>query len=603
MKTLIELAQIGLSKNLDGIAFADKHNGDWREVSVDDFWEGVETLAAGLYGLGIRRGDKVALHAENRVEWVMCDLAILSLGAASVPIYTTQPVAQIKFILQDSGSKAYIVSTAALFKAVQPLMADFPDLHWIGIEGAFDSKMQTMEAVQNAGKVALSAQNDLVENLRNDVMVEDLASIIYTSGTTGIPKGVMLSHKNIASNVMTLAEAESFIDKSSKKGKRILSYLPLSHIFERTMSYVAIYFGTPMYFVLLDTIMDDFQHVKPDHFTSVPRLLEKVYRGIQTKMEAEQGAKGKIGRWGLKLAMDYRVGEPLPHPEWQYRLADKLVFSKIRARFGGNLTGITTGGAALPEKVMHFFNALGIRCAQGYGLTETSPVVAFYDVHNLQAHSVGKVLKGVEVRIVPVPDREEDDGEIWVKGDNVMVGYWNNPTATAEVMEDGWFKTGDIGKFDENGHLCITDRKKELMKLSTGKYVAPAHIESELMLSPFIEQCVVVGSNRKFCAALIVPNRDVFKERIPTLPDENWIADLEIQKLVAEAVHKANESLPPWEKVKDFRFVPTPFTIEDGLLTPKMSFKKNVICERYASLIEDIYDKAEALERQTLAEY
>ena len=595
MKNLLEIADIGFKKNLDFIAFADKQDGVWREVTVDTFRQGLEAFSVGLYQMGIRQNDKVVLHCENRVEWVMCDLAILAIGAVTVPIYTTQPPDQIAFILQDSGSKAYIVSGDKMYAAVKDIIPKFPTVKWIGIDKAFEASFASLEEIQNIGKAFLQQEPKLLEKIKEEINPEQLASIIYTSGTTGVPKGVMLSHKNIVSNIIALAEAESFIDKTPKKGKRILSYLPLSHIFERTMSYVAIYFGVPMYFVQLDSIMDDFQFVKPNHFTSVPRLLEKVYRGVQTKMEAEKGVKGKIGRWGLKLAMAYRVGKPLPYPEWQYKLADKLVFSKIRARFGGNLYGITTGGAALPEKVMHFFNALGIKCGQGYGLTETSPVVSFYDVNDLNSHSVGKVLKGVEVKIMPVENRTGEDGEIWVKGDNVMMGYWNNPTATAEVLEDGWFKTGDIGKFDAHKNLCITDRKKELMKLSTGKYVAPAPIESELMLSPFIEQCVVVGHNRKFCAALIVPNREVFKERIPSLPDENWVADLEIQKVVAEAVQKANEHLPPWEKVKDFRFISHPFTIEGGELTPKMSFKKNVICQNYQHLIDDIYDKADSL--------
>ena len=587
--TLLALVDAGLARNTTGVALATKRQGAWRETSLPEFKRQVEQLALGLHDLGVGAGDRVAIHAENSAEWVIADNAILSLGAASVPIYTTQPADQIEHILRDSGAKVYIVSTAALYGNVAGILGNVPALlATVGILGVFRDGMLEWKDVLAKGRVRAEQSPMLFAQLRSAVRADDLATVIYTSGTTGVPKGVMLTHWNIASNAIASLERFPW-DIEKERGQRVLSYLPLSHILERMVTYLYLSIGYPIWFTeKFEEFLQDVQHVKPLHFTTVPRLLEKVVSGIRAKGATMSGAQRRIFEWAIGLAGAFDVERPLGALEKvQYALADALVFKKLRTLFGGNLQAITSGGAALPADVMNFFNAIGVFCGQGYGLTETSPVIAVYRRGRLRAGSIGFPLSGVEVKIAA-------DGEILAKGPNVMKGYFNNPTATAEVIDqDGWFHTGDIGKVDGDGQLFVTDRKKELFKLSTGKYVAPQPIESRLTASPFVEQAMAVGNGKPFCGALLVPNavavRAHFERAGTPLPQGDVAGFPQVRALIGKGVDEANEALPPWEQVKKFALVDKPFTVEAGELTPTMKMKRRVIVERYDALIREIY--------------
>lgn len=594
-KTLLQLVEEGYPLNKTGVCMAVKRDGQWVETPIEDFRKKVARFAMGLYGLGIRKGDRVGLHSENCTEWILCDLAILSLGAVTVPIYATQPGEQIKYILEDSETKVHITSSQKLFQAFAPYVDELPDLQLVGILGRFHDRMKTLDEVMAQGKALLNTEEAIYPAIVAAVEPEDLATLIYTSGTTGMPKGVMLTHWNIVSNVIAVKEHGFFINTEEHGGGKLLSYLPLSHIFERCMTFLAISSGFPMYFIPnIDTFTADIQEIKPVHFTTVPRLLEKVYTGIQTKVEATPGAKGKLARWAFHKANTYEVGTPKTGLGW--KLADKLVLSKFRDLFGGNLVGITSGGAALSSKIMSFMNGIGIPTAQGYGLTETSPVLTIYNKDRLVAGSAGAILKGVELKLIPVEGGSGDEGEIVVRGPNIMKGYYKKPKETAEVLsEDGWFSTGDIGRLDHTGNLFITDRKKELLKLSTGKYIAPAPIENELVLTPEIEQAIVIGNGQKFCSALLVLNIPALlhemKEAGHSLTEDQVWDHPEVRAHLMKVIKSCNKNLPHWEQIKDFRLLKEPFSIEGGELTPKLSMKRRVIQEKYGDVIASMYQE------------
>ncbi len=579
-KTVLDLVDEGLRKDTTGLAIATKREGKWIKTSTEDFKRDVRRFALGLYDLGIRKGDRVALHSENSAEWIIADRAILSIGAVNVPIYTTQPPDQIRYILENAEARIYIVSTEALFAGIAPHLDAVTSLiHTIGIRGTYRPDMLSFEDVLERGGALDAREPERFERLRSEIKPDDLASFVYTSGTTGVPKGVMLTHNNFASNVLASIERTPF-DIEKHRGDNVLSYLPLSHSFERMVSYLYQFIGYPIWFIENHhEILEDFKTVRPVHFTTVPRLLEKIYSGIHEKAAAAKGLTGTLMRWAIRLADAYDVREGKQRREkLDFRIADKLVFSRLRELFGGQLVGITSGGAALSPDIMNFINAIGIICGQGYGLTETSPVIAVYDPKELRAGSVGKPIAGVEVRL-------DEDGEILVRGPNVMKGYFKLPEATAEVFtEDGWFRTGDIGRFDEEGFLYITDRKKALMKLSTGKYVAPQNIEMRLGSRTFIEQALVIGNDRKFCSALIVPDYEAIRRQYgdSSSPEE-------VRKIIDEEVARVNRELPPWEQVKKYAILKRPFTIESGEITPTLKLKRRVILENYREIIEGMY--------------
>ena len=572
--TLPDLIDCGLAESR-GVLTSVKRDGVWLDTDADAFRQQISEFAAGLYELGIRHGDRVALHAENSTEWLIVDQAILRLGAVTVPIYTTQPADQVAFILDNAGARLYVVSREDLFESVRASVQGVPSLvATIGLRGSFSSDMQTYADVMARGRARLTVDPDLLDTLRQAITPNDLATLAYTSGTTGVPKGVMLTHANIASNIVATATRLPF----SPPG-RMLSYLPLSHSLERMATFMYMYIGCSIYFVEDHLqIAEDVKTVRPMHMTSVPRLLEKIHAAIANRASSAGGLSGVLMRWAINLANNYDVTNP--HPGFQHRLAERLVYAKLRSKvFGGKLEAITAGGAALSAHTMSFFNAVGIYCGQGYGLTETSPVISLGEKGDLRPGSVGTPVEGVEVRIA-------EDGEILARGPNIMRGYYQMPEQTAEVIaDDGWLHTGDIGHM-KDGHIYITDRKKQLFKLSTGKYIAPTPIEIALCESPVIEQAVVIGSERKFCGALIVPDAQAVEQQL----GEGAADDRAVSELVDRIVQDVNDGLPAWEQIKKFHVLRTPFSIESGELTPTMKMKRRVVREKYAHEIAALYE-------------
>ena len=592
--TIISEIDKGVAKHDKEVLIATKRNGKWVETGKDEFKAKVRNLALGLYELGVRKGDKVSLHSENSAEWVICDQAILSLGAVNVPIYTTQPGDQIKYILQNSETKVHIVSNDELYAETQPLMREMDSVEAvISIFGTEHPGPKDFEDVLKLGAEKHDENPELFNQLKTDVSPEDLATLIYTSGTTGDPKGVMLTHNNIASNLQASLERVPF-DDTVREDERMLSYLPLSHVFERLITYMYLRLGYPIYYIEeVDEIRDDFEHVKPFYFATVPRLIEKIHTGIKVRGQELSGLKKRLYYWAIDLAEQYDPENP---PSGlgaiKHKIADKLIYSKIRELFGGNLLGVVSGGAALSPNLFRFMNALGLICLQGYGLTETSPVLSVHDKDHLRVGSSGKPLSNVDIKIA-------DDGEILAKGPNVMQGYYNNQEKTDEVFtDDDWFRTGDVGKMEDD-YLFITDRKKSVFKLSTGKYIAPQIIENLLIESGYIDQAVVIGYQKKFCSALIVPSYDNVRQRLESrgksVSDEAW-NDPEVRKLIQREVDKVNRELSPWETVKKFVLLEEAFTIESGELTPTHKVKRPVVKERYADEIDSMYEEAEKAE-------
>ncbi|MEL7835094.1 long-chain fatty acid--CoA ligase [Fodinibius sp. Rm-B-1B1-1] len=589
--TIITEIEKGIKKHDKEVFISTKRNGEWVDTSKEEFQEKVRKLALGLYELGVRAGDKVSLHSENSAEWVICDQAILSLGAVNVPIYTTQPGEQIKYILKNSDAKVHIVSNDDLFADTKPIVKGIENVKAIiSIFGSKHDKLKDFDDILEMGAKKHEENPGLFEELCSQVDPDDLASLIYTSGTTGDPKGVMLTHNNIASNLLASLERVPFNEEVGE-GERMLSYLPLSHVFERMITYMYLRMGYPIYYIEdVDEIRDDFAHVQPYYFATVPRLLEKIHTGVKVKGQEMSGLKKQLYYWAINRAEEYDPENPPSGLDAiKHKIADKLVYSKIRELFGENLLGMVSGGAALSNNLFRFMNALGFVCMQGYGLTETSPVLSVHDEDHMRIGSSGTPLSNVDIKIA-------DDGEILAKGPNVMKGYYNNPEKTNEVFtDDGWFMTGDVGKLEDN-YLFITDRKKSVFKLSTGKYVAPQTIENLLSESGFIDQAMVIGYQRKFCSALIVPDYGNVKKRLKgqgrSISDPAN-EDPEVRKLIQREVNKVNNELSPWETVKKFVLLETPFSIDSGELTPTLKVKRPVVKERYEDEIESMYADVE----------
>ncbi|MEX2363371.1 MAG: long-chain fatty acid--CoA ligase, partial [Balneolaceae bacterium] len=562
--TILSVVSEGIEKNKSGIYSAVKRNGEWIETTITDFMQMVQTLAMGLYELGVRKGDKVSIHAENSTEWLVIDQAILSLGAVVVPIYTTQPGDQIKYILENSEAKIHFVSNDEVFAETKPHIKSVESVKGIvSILGTSHGKLKSFESVLELGHKRLEEEPHLLDKLRNDVNPEDLATLIYTSGTTGVPKGVMLTHNNIGGNVLAAQEIFPF-DPGKYDEPKVMSYLPLAHMFERVASYIYNYLGVPVYYIEdVEEIKEDFQYVRPIYMVTVPRLLEKIVTGIKVKGQELSGLKKQLYYWAIDMAENFEPeNAPSGLGKAKFKLADKLVYSKVRELFGGNLIGMNVGGAALSPSIARFMYGINVYCGLGYGLTETSPVLTGPPKGEIRVGSSGKPLVDVQIKIA-------EDGEILAKGPNIMKGYYKMPEKTDEAIDkDGWFYTGDIGHIDEDGWLFVTDRKKDLFKLSTGKYVAPQPIENALVTSGFIEQAVVVGSEHKFCGALIVPSWDNLRKRFKqsghTFPEESMTTNDYVLKRIQKEVDKVNESLSHWERVKKFVLLEEQFTIEKG---------------------------------------
>ena len=563
-----------------------KYNGIWESISTETFYQKVQQVSRSLIKLGVKKGDKVALiSTNNRTEWCIMDLGILQLGAVTVPIYPTITAPEYEYVLNHSESQYCFISDEEILTKLNTVRKNIPTLKEIY---SFDDIKDCLSWKDLLSDAEDQETQKLVEEAKKNVDTEDLATIIYTSGTTGVPKGVMLNHKNIVSNVISSAKRLPLeIGKT-----HALSFLPVCHIYERVILYIYYYQGIGIYFAeSLEKISDNLNEVNPYFMTAVPRLLEKVYDKIYARGADLDGIKQKLFYWAVDLGLQYEpYGANGFWYEFKLKIARKLIFSKWKAALGGNLHTISSGSAALQPRLARVFSAAGITICEGYGLTETSPVLTVSDLNNrgLKFGCVGRAIENVELKIA-------EDGEILCKGPNVMQGYYKDPEKTAEVIKEGYFHTGDIGEIDSDGFLKITDRKKQLFKTSGGKYIAPQLIENKMKQSLFIEQIMVIGEGQKMPAALIQPAFEHI---------ENWIKDQklniepsveaicssqEVKEAIQKDIDEYNPTFGKWEQVKKFELTPEIWSIELGHLTPTMKVKRKIVKEKYKTLFDKIY--------------
>jgi long-chain acyl-CoA synthetase len=566
-----------------------KEDNVWKKYSTQDVADITLRFAAGLLQLGIGKGDstpegtdKIAIISANRPEWLITDLACQQAGAVFTPIYPTLSEHELEFVLNDAGASILFVGDKDLYDKIAVFRHKLPLLKEI-------FTFTKVEGLKHWSEIpAMGKEEDFakIEAIKNRIDPEQLVTIIYTSGTTGTPKGVMLSHRNIMSNVVACTP---YLPVSA--GAKALSFLPLNHIFERMVSYVYLTAGVPIWYAEnMDTIADNLREVKPTIFTTVPRLLEKVYERIMAKGLELKGIKRALFFWAVELGKKYEINKSLGG--WynlQLSLANKLIFNKWREALGGNIDAVVLGSAACQVRLLKIFTAAGIPVLEGYGLTETSPVISVNrtDVEDRMFGTVGPLISNVEVKLA-------EDGEILAKGPNVSLGYYKRPDLTAESIKDGWFHTGDIGVLVNNKFLKITDRKKELFKTSGGKFVAPQPIENKFKESPFIEQLMVVGEGRKFTGALIVPSfpqleRWAAKKGIKIDSHEELIKNQDVQGLYKQIIDKYNQYFSHIEQIKKFELVPREWTVSGGEMSPTLKVKRKVIMEKYMDTVEKIY--------------
>jgi long-chain acyl-CoA synthetase len=568
-------------------------------LSSKEIFERVRDLSLGLHALGIGAGDCVAIIAESRPEWLLADLAILSAGAVTVPIYPTLSAPQARYILHDSSARAAIVSTRHQLEKVQEVRHKVPSLSAVvlmdGWTPADSPSVISLESVAERGHARLTgewgAAKEFSDRARG-VKPDQLATIIYTSGTTGEPKGVMLSHANIVTNFKAGAQVLQLTTDDVA-----LSFLPLSHSFERTVSFIYLLAGVTVVFAeSFDTIARDIGRVRPTLLTGVPRVYEKLHDRILEKGQAEPGLKGSIFSWAIgagtaKGEAELRGGSVGLIGSVQASLADTLVFSKIRDNLGGRIRYLVSGSAPLPAEIAEFFQGIGLPIIEGYGLTETSPILAVNPPNAPRVGTVGQALPGVELRIA-------EDGEILARGPNIMQGYLNKPEATAEALRDGWFHTGDIGAIDEHGYLRITDRKKDLLVTSGGKKIAPQPIEAVIKRNPLVAEAVLLGDRRRYAAALIVPSFAALERRLRELGRQpgsraELVARPDVIALYQEVIDALNRDLSQFERIKKIALVPAEFSMETGELTPTLKVKRKVVEDRWREKIEELYGNAE----------
>jgi long-chain acyl-CoA synthetase len=562
-----------------------KENKQWRKYSSDDLITKTNSVSYGLLSLGLTDKDKVAIISNNRPEWNFCDYGCQQANIVTVPIFPTISNTDLQFILNHGEVTTIFISDKSIYAKLVAIEKEIPNVKHI-------ISFNPIEGVMSfADFIKLGEQNtnpEKLNDLKKSILPSNLLTILYTSGTTGTPKGVMITHHNLVSNVTA---CQGFAPFSCTW--KALSFLPLNHVYERMVSTLYLYKGISIYYAEgLETIGDNLKEIKPQIFVSVPRLIERVYEKITATGEKLTGFKRKIFDWSMRIANSYELNNK--NGLWykiQHKIADKLVFSKWREAVGGNLVCIASGGAALNPKLERIFLCANIVCLQGYGLTETCVVVSVnrYGEDNIRIGTCGPVITGVTVKIA------EEDGEILVKGPNLMLGYYKNPEATAEVMDsEGWFHTGDVGTFVEGRFLKITDRKKEIFKTSSGKYIAPLMIENKIKECRFVEQSMVVGENQKFASAIIVPSFVNFKEyckdhNITWTTNEEMSSHEELKKLINEHVKLMNKSLAPYEQLKRVAILSKEWSIEGGELTPKMSLKRKIIKEKNIDAINKIF--------------
>ena len=575
-------------------ALMTKVEGQYQGFSYQEFGERVKNFALGLASLGIKKGDRIALLSENRPEWAISDLAILSLGMINVPIYPSLIPKQIEYILNDSEAKVIITSKSDQTSKITEIMKDLPVLKYIiymDPPASISKNMLSYSEVSEKGQKFEKENTDFYASSVASNKADDACGIIYTSGTTGNPKGVVLTHNNILSNVQGAVATLKIGPEDT-----FLSFLPLCHVFERMAGHFCpISVGaTIAYAESIDTVAQNLGEVKPTIMTSVPRFFEKMYNRVLENAAAGGAAKKKIFNWALKTGDKYnkvqgkkKVGGFL---QFKHNLATKLVFSKLQERVGGRLRFFASGGAPLPKEIGEFFHRAGIKILEGYGLTESSPVIAVNLEEKFKFGTVGPALKagGVELKIA-------EDGEVLTRGPHVMKEYYKKPAETKEVIDDdGWLHTGDIGFLDEDGYLTITDRKKNIIVTSGGKNIAPAPIENIMSTSPLIEQLLVIGDKRKFISALIVPNLEMIKNyaeenNIQYKNEDDLVQNQKINQLISNEITRLSVDLARYEQIKAFRLLPRLFTIEEGELTPTLKIKRKVVEQKFADLIESMY--------------
>ena len=563
-------------------------------ISYSEFKEETDVFAYGLASLGIKREEKVAIISENRPEWVYFDMAILALGGINVPLYPSLTAASVAFILNNSESKCVVVSNKFQLTKIEKIRKHCKYLQSIIIlnEKDYDPSVKnlyTFKQVQEKGKIYRNENPNLLNEYMSLVKENDICTIIYTSGTTGEPKGVILTHKNIMSNVVSALKAFPIT-----KDDVFLSFLPLCHIFERMAGYYTAFASgaTIAYAESIEKVASNLAEIKPTLMTSVPRLFERIYSKIMKNVEGQPEKKQNIFYWAIEIGRQYAEAKREKKGNIalsvKQKVADKLVFKKLRNTFGGRIRFFISGGAALARELGEFFESFGILVIEGYGLTESSPVIAANRVDDYKFGTVGKVLDGVEVKIA-------HDGEILAKGPNIMQGYYKNKKETETTIKDGWLYTGDIGVFDADGFLMITDRKKHLFKTTAGKYIAPTPIENTFLGSKYIDQFVLIGDRRMFLSALIVPDFEAVKEyadthNIPYADEKDLAKNDEIYKLLENDMVQFQKKLANYERIRKFVLLDSPFTIDSGEITPSLKIKRKVIEEKYGELINNMYD-------------
>ncbi|MDQ3180022.1 MAG: long-chain fatty acid--CoA ligase, partial [Acidobacteriota bacterium] len=591
-KTLAQLFLQAAEKHNRADALNYKSGGEWKAISSDEMISRAENIALGLYSLGLRKGDRLAMIAANSPEWTLTDAGCQFAGIIDAPIYTTLAPKAVCYIINDAGAKVLFLQNKEYYERLREVLPECPSLEKLVFFNTADVEAEnaiSLEELEKAGAQLKIEQPDLIKELSNAIEPKDVATLIYTSGTTGEPKGVMLTHTNLVSNAL-----DAGAEFSSSHKDKPLSVLPLSHVFERSGMYLYILNGMAVYYAeSIDKAADNLCEVAPTIFVGVPRIFEKVYAKAKIKAARTSRTKEMVFDWAIDVGKDYayrtETKQPIPRLlAVKHSIADRLVFSKLREFFGGKLRFCISGGAALSDDIYLMFTGAGISIMQGYGLTETSPVISSNNHLNLRMGTVGKTIRNVEIRIAA-------DGEIEVSGPNVMLGYYNKPEATRDAFtEDGWFKTGDIGAIDKDGFLKITDRKKELFKTSGGKYIAPSPIEQMITGSRFVSQVVLVGNGRKFPAALIVPNFEQLEnyaklKHLDLKTPAEFCRNPRIINLIERQIAELTANLSRYEKVKRIALLERELTVEGGELTPTLKVKRRVVNEKYGAIIERIY--------------
>ena len=571
-----------------------REDGSWVSMSNKDFQTAVNEIAAGFEASGFERGDHVAFFLNSDLYFQLFDFGSLVAGLVNVPLYTTYAPENLVYVTTHGEAKAMAVSNPEMLANFAGWADQVTDVRLVVLaEGETGDvslpegmELITLDSLRERGRTRLGESPNLPDEMRDQIEASDLATLIYTSGTTGQPKGVMLSHQNITSNASSAFTGIAILDNTEEV---VLNFLPMTHIYARTLTIANAGWGQTLYYSDPDRLVDHLAEVKPTFFATVPRVLEKVFDKVSLGVESAEGAKKAIGSWALSRAVEYDVSrDPSGLDAVKHALADKLVYSKLRERLGlTRIKAVTSGGAALRADLARAFNGFGIQVLEGYGLTETSPVITNNLPGMIRAGTVGPPIAGVEVAIA-------EDGEILTRGPHVMMGYYKMPEKTDEVIDDdGWFHTGDIGEFTDEGYLKITDRKKALFKLSTGKYVIPQPIENALTESPLIEQAVVVGNSQKYCTALIFPNMEVLpvwaQNHGVSASGEALLKDPSVQAEFERLVSEANEGMDHWSQVQRFRLVPELMTVENELLTPTMKVKRGAVNKAFNDQIDGMY--------------